>query len=88
MVNMHSHRYELDMHITRHARERMASRDISESELMQLIELGTAKYKDATHLWLAKHFENRTDNLLSVAAVLETKLVIKTVMHHFAWEEK
>lgn len=29
---------------------------------------------------------NRMDNLLCVAAVLEKRLIIKTVMHHFAWE--
>jgi hypothetical protein len=35
--------------------------------------------------WIAKNYVDRADNLLCVAAVLETTLVIKTVMHHFAW---
>ncbi len=29
----------------------------------------------------------RSDNLLYVAAVIEEVLIIKTVMHHFSWEE-
>ncbi|MBE0464421.1 DUF4258 domain-containing protein [Halomonas sp. AOP43-A1-21] len=85
---MYSHRFNIDIHITRHARERMASRNITESELLELIEQGTEKYKDDIRFWIARHFENRQDNLLSVAAVLEEKLVVKTVMHHFEWENE
>ncbi|CDG51004.1 MULTISPECIES: DUF4258 domain-containing protein [Halomonadaceae] len=85
---MYSHRFKVDIYITRHARERMASRNITESELLELIERGTVKYKDATRFWIAMHVESRQDNLLSIAAVLEDKLVVKTVMHHFEWEDK
>lgn len=85
---MYSHRFKVDIHLTRHASERMASRNIKESELLELIEQGTVKYKDATRFWIARHFENRQDNLLSIAAVLEDKVVVKTVMHHFEWEDK
>ena len=85
---MYSHRFKVDIYITRHASERMAARNITESELLELIERGTVKYKDATRFWIAIQFENRQDNLLSVAAVLEDKLVVKTVMHHFEWEDK
>ncbi|UEQ05697.1 DUF4258 domain-containing protein [Halomonas profundus] len=85
---MYSHRFKVDIYITSHARERMASRNITESELLELIERGTVKYKDATRFWIAMHVESRQDNLLSVAAVLEDKLVVKTVMHHFEWEDK
>jgi hypothetical protein len=38
----------------------------------------------AGHHWLYKHFADRDDNLLCAAVVLETALVVKTVMHH--WE--
>ncbi len=31
--------------------------------------------------------EGRNDNLVCVAVVLEDRLVVKTVMHHFQWEE-
>ncbi|MBS3667145.1 hypothetical protein KGA68_04325 [Halomonas boliviensis] len=55
----------------------MAARNITEGELLELVERGKVKYKDATRLWVARYFENRQDNLLSVAAVLEDKLVVK-----------
>jgi NAD(P)-dependent dehydrogenase (short-subunit alcohol dehydrogenase family) len=42
-------------------------------------------HKDETRIWIAKHYGDRADNLLCVAAMLETTLVIKTVMHHFSW---
>ncbi|WP_254893783.1 DUF4258 domain-containing protein [Halomonas sp. BC1] len=74
--------------MTRHARERMATRNITESELLELVERGSVKYKDATRFWIARYFENRQDNLLSIAAVLEDRIVVKTVMHHFVWEDK
>ncbi len=44
------------------------------------------QYKDETRISIAKHYGDRADNLLCVAVVLETALVIKTVMHHFSWE--
>ncbi|MCS2609132.1 DUF4258 domain-containing protein [Halomonas dongshanensis] len=83
---MYSPRFEKYIHVTRHARERMASRNVSEDELAILIEKGALKYKDATRLWAAHHFGNRSDNLVSVAAIIEDKLVVKTVMHYFHWE--
>ena len=85
---MYSHRFNSEVHITRHASERMAARNISDDELIELIEAGTVKHKDAVRVWVAKHFVNRQDNLLWFAAVLEDKMVVKTVMHHFEWEEK
>jgi hypothetical protein len=71
--------------ITDHARGRMVTRAISESLLQDMIETGELRYQDGTHLWIAKHYEDRTDNLICVAAALEKALVIKTVMHHFSW---
>ena len=56
--NMYSYRFKVDIYITRHARERMASRNITESELLELIERGAVKYKDSTRFWIARHFEN------------------------------
>ena len=51
----------------------------------EMIETGEVRYKDGTRIWIARHDGDRDDNLLCVAAVLETALVIKTVMHHFSW---
>ncbi|WP_081602001.1 MULTISPECIES: DUF4258 domain-containing protein [unclassified Thioalkalivibrio] len=84
---MHSQRFDRPIHVTRHARERMAQREISESELVQLLENGELRYKDDSRLWAAKHFEGRCDNLICAALVLEEQLVVKTVMHHFDWGE-
>lgn len=82
---MFSERFGKSIVITAHARERMAARNISEALLRDVIETGDVRHKDKTRIWLAKHYGDRADNLLCVAAVLETTLVVKTVMHHFSW---
>ena len=82
---MFSERFGKSLVITDHARGRMAARAISEALLLDLIETGEVRYKDETRVWIAKHYEDRSDNLLCMAAALETALVIKTVMHHFSW---
>ena len=82
---MFSERLRKPIVITDHAHERMAARAISEALLRDLIETGEMRYKDERRIWIAKHYGNRADNLLCVAAVLETALVVKTVMHHFSW---
>nr|WP_232196818.1 DUF4258 domain-containing protein [Thioalkalivibrio sp. ALJ15] len=84
---MHSQRFERQVAITRHAQERMKQRGISEHELFELIERGDLRYKDEIRLWVAKHFEGRSDNLICAAVILEEQLVVKTVMHHFDWGE-
>jgi len=58
---------------------------MSEALLRDMIETGEVRYKDETRIWIAKHYADRADNLLCVAAVLESALVIKTVLHHFSW---
>ena len=82
---MFSERFGKSIVITDHARGRMVSRAISEVLLRDLIETGEVRYKDEARIWIAKHYGDRTDNLLCAAAALETALVIKTVMHHFSW---
>lgn len=83
---MFSQRFNLPVLITRHARQRMAERDMDEALLLDLIETGNARHKDETHLWLFKHYDRRDDNLLCAAVVIEGALVIKTVMHRFQLE--
>ena len=85
---MFSERFGKSIVITDHARRRMVARGISEALLHDIIEMGDVRYKDATRIWIAKHYGDRADNLLCVAAVLETGLVIKTVLHHFSWESE
>jgi len=83
---MHCERFGLEVYITRHARERMVQRNITEADLSALLETGEARYKDDIRLWIAKYFSGRTDNLICLAVVLEDRLVVKTAMHHFSWE--
>jgi hypothetical protein len=83
---MFSQRYGLPVRVTRHARGRMVERHIDDTRLLDLIETGTERRRDASHLWLFKSYDDRADNLLCVAAVIQDGLVIKTVMHHFTLE--
>ena len=82
---MFSERFGKSIVITDHARGRMVARAIGEALLRDLIETGNVRHKDEKRIWIAKHYGDRADNLLCVAAVLETALVVKTVMHHFSW---
>jgi len=83
---MFSKRFHLPIQITRHAHQRMVERNMDDALLLDIIETGTAKYRDESHLWLYKVVTGRSDNLLCAAVVLENALVVKTVMHHFDLE--
>lgn len=83
---MFSQRDQREVNVTRHARGRMIDRNIDETRLLDLIETGTERRRDASHFWLHKAYDDRADNLLCVAAVIQGGLVIKTVMHHFSLE--
>jgi hypothetical protein len=81
---MFSQRFQRPVAVTAHARERMAARQISEALLLDILETGIDRDAGKGHHWIYKQCPERTDNLLCVAAVLETAVVVKTVMHH--WE--
>ncbi len=81
---MFSSRFQRPIVISSHAKIRMAERGISEEMLLEVIDFGDMRYKDTTHLWAFKEFPERHDNLLCAVLVLEDRLVVKTVMHHFA----
>ena len=82
-IVMISARFKLEVRLTHHAQERMKEREISESLILDLIDTGEVRNKDETHLWIFKSYQDRNDNLLCIAIVLEKVLVVKTVMHHF-----
>jgi len=69
-----------NIYVTPHAQERMIKRNITETRLVDLIETGQIKYKDQERLWIFKHYPDRLDNLLCVAATSGQALLIKTVM--------
>ena len=78
-----SQRFQREVYITRHAMERLLERSIPEMLLLEVIDTGDTRYKDETHLWAFKSFPERDDNLLCAVLVLEDRLIVKTVMHHF-----
>lgn len=84
---MHSKRFNRQIIITSHAQLRMIERDITEAILLDIVDTGTEKYSDESHLWVFKHYLDRSDNLICAVLVLENCVVIKTVMHHFSIEE-
>ena len=88
MALMFSRRFSREIRFTHHAAKRMGERNMPESLVLDLVESGEVRYKDETHLWIFKAFQDRDDNLLCVAVVLEPVLVVKTVMHHFVWESE
>jgi hypothetical protein len=65
---MFSARFQLPVVISTHAKIRMVERDISEAMLLEVIDLGETRYKDAAHLWAFKKFPERHDNLCSAGA--------------------
>ncbi len=84
MNHFFSVRFQLPVVVTAHARQRMRERDLTDALLLDIIDTGVDKDAGEGHHWLYKHFADRDDNLLCAAVVLETALVVKTVMHH--WE--
>jgi len=84
---VYSARFSLPVFITRHAEQRMLERSISRDTLIDIIDTGTTKYRDETHLWVYKHYPNRSDNLICAVLLLEHSVVVKTVMHHFTVSE-
>ena len=80
---MYSKRFNRNVVLTRHATKRMVERGISESELLDVLDMGEIRYADESHLWAYKEFPQRNDNFICAVVVLEDVVVIKTVMHHF-----
>lgn len=81
---MFSTRFQRRIVVTRHARERMVERNVSDDMLIEVIDEGETRYRDETHLWAFKDFPERHDNLLCAVLVLDDAVVVKTVMHHFS----
>ncbi len=81
---MFSTRFDRPVIVTRHARDRMAERNVDDELLLQLIDDGLTRYSDGTHLWAWLHVPGRADNLVCAVLVLEEAVIVKTVMHH--WE--
>ena len=81
---MFKSRFDREVVVTRHARQRMADRGIADALLLRVIDEGSVRYRDANHLWVWLEVPSRDDNLLCAVLVLEGKLIVKTVLHR--WE--
>ena len=84
---MHSERFNKPIIITRHAQLRMIERNITEIDLLDILDTGSTKYSDESHLWVFKHYLDRSDNLICAVLVLEHSVIVKTVMHNFSVEK-
>ena len=87
MIALASSRFKGAIHITAHARKRMIERSIDDELLFDLIETGELKFKDDKHTWITKFYEDRDDNLICAAVVVDQAVIIKTVMFHFSFED-
>ena len=56
--------------LTEHAKARMEERDLSTAFILDIIDNGMQKSAGGPHYWLYKHFPDRQDNFLCVAAVV------------------
>ena len=88
MADFFSKRFGRNVWITSHARGSMKKRGIDDATLEQVIEEGELKRRDEKHLWVFKHIQGRTDNLICAAVVEETAIVVKTVMINWELEDE
>lgn len=82
-----SERFARPVIVTRHAAERMRERAVSEAELLEVIDTGETIYRDAARLWAFKALRERDDNLVCAVLILDSAVVVKTVMHRFEIKE-
>lgn len=85
---MYSRRFGKEVCITRHARKSMVRRAVDDATLMSVLEEGEIKRKNETHMWVFKHIDGRSDNLICAAVVEEGVVVIKTVMIEWKLEDE
>jgi hypothetical protein len=50
--------------------------------LLQIIDEGSTRYGDSSHLWPWLDVPGRDDNLVCAVLVLDAVVVVKAVMHH------
>jgi hypothetical protein len=65
----------------------MADRHVNDAELLEVIDTGELRRIDQSHLFVFKRLLGRRDNLVCVAAVEETQLIVKTVMVNWTLRE-
>ncbi len=88
MADFFSKRFGKNVWITHHARQSMQKRGIDDATLEQVIEEGEIKHRSNDAMWVFKHIEARTDNLICAAVVEKAAIVIKTVMINWELEDE
>lgn len=88
MADFFSQRFGKNVWITHHARTSMEKRQIDDATLERVIEEGEIKHRNAIDLWVFKHIDGRSDNLICAAVVEQEAVVIKTVMINWELEDE
>ena len=88
MQEWYSERFQGLVQLSNHATMRMIERQITINMVGELIESGEIKNKDGKRMWIYKTFDNRRDNLICAAVVLDGKLIVKTLMHNWQLMEE
>jgi Domain of unknown function (DUF4258) len=87
MRKVFSQRFQKNIQLTHHVRERMEKRDISIELLLELIETGNIRHKSESDLWIYRQYPDRADNLVCTAVVIGQAVIVKTVMVDWILEE-
>ncbi|MFZ1640214.1 MAG: DUF4258 domain-containing protein [Candidatus Contendobacter sp.] len=80
-------RFNCKVWLTHHAEMMLLERNVSEAELIELVETGDIKRKSEIHWWFYKNFLGRSDNLVCAAVQKGNALIVKTVMIDWRLEE-
>ena len=80
MKQLTCRRFNCNVWLTHHAEMMLLERNVSEAELIELVETGDIKRKSEIHWWFYKNFPGRIDNLVCAAVQKGDALIVKTVM--------
>lgn len=81
-----SARFTRNVWLTRHARSALEKRGLEEETVLAVIETGEITEKGDGHYWIHSSVQDRTDNQICAAVVVDTAVVVKTVMVN--WQVK
>lgn len=87
MADWYSQRFGKPVWLTKHARQRMLARQVTEELLVAVIEHGTILERDHQNVWIFQRTEDPLLGMVCAATVVGDALIIKTVMTHWRLEE-
>jgi len=85
-MNSFSARFARNVWLTRHARSALEKRGLDEETVLAVIETGEIIEKGDGHCWIHSSVQDREDNRICAAVVIDTAVVVKTVMVN--WQVK